>query len=77
MPALLKLAGQTEDRAVHDLANDVIKTVFAPTAYSRAEVEQIQKLCECHATRIGDRSREQPMGPFGSPRAWPVMVVCF
>ena len=37
VPALLKLAGQTEDQAVRDLANDVIKTVFAPKAYSRRD----------------------------------------
>ena len=49
VPALLKLAGQTQDQAVRDLANDVIKTVFAPKAYSRPEIEAIQKQCECRS----------------------------
>ena len=28
----------------------MLKTLFAPTAYSCAAIEQIQKACECHAT---------------------------
>jgi hypothetical protein len=57
VPALLKLAGETGDQAVRDLANQVIKTVFAPKAYSRAEIEAIRKQCECHATRLVNVAR--------------------
>ncbi len=42
---------------MRDLANDVIKTVFAPKAYSRAEIEAIRKQCECHATRLVNIAR--------------------
>jgi hypothetical protein len=57
VPAVLKLVGHTEDQAMRDLANNVIKTVFAPKAYSRAEIEAIRKQCECHATRLVNVAR--------------------
>jgi hypothetical protein len=51
---ILKLAGQEQDPDIKALASEALKTLFAPTAYSRAEVEQIQKLCECHlASSLG------------------------
>ena len=58
MPAILKLAGQDRDAAIRDLAKDVIKTMFAPAAYARAEIERIQKLCECRATGKANWPRE-------------------
>ncbi len=50
LPIILKLAGQVQDKEAHELANAAIKTLFAPIAYSPAEVQQVQKLSECHST---------------------------
>ena len=58
VPAILKLAGQEQDRVVRELAKDAVKTLFAPTAYTRAEIEQIQKLCECRPTGTAALVRE-------------------
>ncbi len=58
VPAILKLAGQEQDPALRELGKDAIKTVFAPTAYRRAEVEQIKKLSECRVTATDIRERE-------------------
>ena len=56
--AILKLAGKEQDQALRELAKDAVKTLFAPTAYTRAEIEQIQKLSECRATGTDIRERE-------------------
>jgi hypothetical protein len=52
LPVILKLAGPEQDLDIQERASDALKTLFAPTAYSRAEVEQIQKLCECHRVDV-------------------------
>jgi hypothetical protein len=52
LPVILKLAGPEQNPDIQKRASDALKTLFAPTAYSRAEVEQIQKLCECHRSDI-------------------------
>ena len=56
--AILKLAGQEQDTAIRDLAKDVIKSLFAPMAYARAEIEQIQKMCECHPSGTATVARD-------------------
>ncbi len=61
-PAILKLAGQETDQVVRDLAKETLRAAFAPMAYSRAEVEEIAKLCECHSTGTGVRAREADGG---------------
>jgi hypothetical protein len=58
LPSILKLAGQEQDPALRALASDALKTLFAPPAYPRAEVEQIQKLCEVHPSGTAKAVRE-------------------
>jgi hypothetical protein len=60
---ILKLAGEGNEPSVRKLANDAIKPLFAPPAFSRAAVEQVQKLCECSATATAILARE-PGKPF-------------
>jgi hypothetical protein len=50
VPALFKLAGQEQDLEVRAVAKKALEGFFAPAAYSRADIEEIQKACECHAT---------------------------
>jgi hypothetical protein len=68
LPAILKLAGQEQDPGIRELANDALKSLFAPTAYSRSEVEQIQKLCECHPTASSERGLEAGLRSSGDGR---------
>ena len=50
VPAILKLAGQDQDLELQAAAKKAIESFFAPAAYSRSEIEQIQKMCECHSS---------------------------
>jgi hypothetical protein len=51
-------------RSLLDRDGAVQKSPFAPTAYSKAEVQQIQKLCECHSSA----STVRPTDPDGQLR---------
>ena len=48
--ALFRLAGLTKDPAIRDAAMAVIRESLGPVAYAPSEIEQIQKLTECHPT---------------------------
>jgi hypothetical protein len=50
VPALLKLAGQEQDIEVRAAAKKAIESLFGPAAYSRADVDAIQKMCECRSS---------------------------
>jgi hypothetical protein len=49
-PTILKLAGQDQDQDVRAAAQKALESFFSPAAYSRAESDQIQKMCECRST---------------------------
>ena len=74
-PAILKLAGEDTDQVVREIAKETLKAAFTPMAYSRAEVEEIAKLCECHSTGTGVRGARRMAG-FGSRRGWRGTGVC-
>ncbi len=57
-PILLKLAGEAKDPSIREAVRDVIRKAFAPPAYSRAEIAEVQRLCECRATGTASRPRE-------------------
>ncbi len=57
-PAIMKLAAQAPDPSIRELARETLKSFFAPPAYSKADVEQIQKLCECRSTSSTVRAQE-------------------
>ena len=52
VPTILKLAGQDKDLELRAAAKKAIESFFAPAAYSRSEIEQIQKMCECHSSNL-------------------------
>lgn len=45
---ILKLAGQDQDEDVRAAAKKALESLLAPSAYSRAEIDQIRKMCECN-----------------------------
>jgi hypothetical protein len=55
LPRILALMGQAREKTVREAAESALKCVMAAPAFSRADVERIQKLSECHPTS----SREQ------------------
>jgi hypothetical protein len=57
-PALMKLAGEAKDPSIREAAREVIRKALAPPAYSRAEVEEIRRACECRPTAATVRPRE-------------------
>jgi hypothetical protein len=57
-PALMKLAGEAKDPQVREAAREVIRKALTPPAYSRAEVEEVRRTCECRPTDSAVRSRE-------------------
>jgi Glycosyl hydrolases family 39 len=61
VPTILKLAGQEQDQVIRAAAQKALASFFAPAAYSRAEIEQIQTMCEYHSTEPTTRPR-QPDG---------------
>jgi hypothetical protein len=61
VPTILRLAGQEQDQDIRAAAQKALASFFAPAAYSRAEIEQIQKTCEYHSTEPTTRLR-QPDG---------------
>ena len=69
-PILLKLAGEAKDPSIREAVKDIIRKAFAPAAYSRAEIAEIQRLCECRATATASR-RARPTADSGSPSSWP------
>ena len=58
VPYVLKLAGQEQDQEVRAAAQKAVKTAFAPAAYSRNEIDQIQKMCECNSTKTESRPNQ-------------------
>jgi hypothetical protein len=61
VPTILRLAGQEQDQDIRAAAQHAIASFFAPAAYSRAEIDQIQKMCECSSARPTSYPR-QPDG---------------
>jgi hypothetical protein len=57
-PILLKLAGEAKDPSTREAARDTIRKAMAPPAYSRAEIAEAQRLCECRATNEAIRPIE-------------------
>jgi hypothetical protein len=55
---LMKLAGEAKDPSIREAARETIRKAFAPPAYPRAEVEEIQRLCECRPTGTSTPKRE-------------------
>ena len=62
-PVLIDLAGQAKDPAIRQKAHDLLRELAdsAGQSFSPAEVQQIQKLAECHATASATVPR-QPDG---------------
>ncbi len=58
VPTILKLAGQEQDQVVRAAAQKALASFFAPAAYSRAEIDQIRKMCECHSSKMESRPRQ-------------------
>jgi hypothetical protein len=56
--ALMKLAGEAKDPSLREAARETIRKAFAPPAYTRAEVAEIQRLCECRPTGASTRERD-------------------
>jgi hypothetical protein len=56
-PLLMKLAGEAKDPSIREAARETIRRALAPPAYPRAEVEEIQRLCECRFTAAATRER--------------------
>jgi hypothetical protein len=61
VPAVLKLAGQEQDQEIRVAAQQAVKSAFAPAAFSRIEIDRIQKMRECHSTKTESRP-SQPDG---------------
>jgi hypothetical protein len=55
---VLKLATQTKDPNVREAAQGVLKSAFAPVAYSKAEVEEITKQTGFHPTAKSSHTRD-------------------
>ncbi len=55
---LMKLAGEAKDASIREAAREVLRKALEPPAYSRAEVEEVRRLCECRPTGTVVRSRE-------------------
>ncbi len=54
----MKLAGAAKDPSIRETARDVIRKALAPGAYSRADVEEVRRLCECRPTSTARHPRE-------------------
>jgi hypothetical protein len=61
VPTILKLAGQEQDQDILAAAQKALASFFAPAAYSRAEIDQIQKICKYTSSRPTSYPR-QPDG---------------
>ncbi len=55
---LMKLAGEAKDPSIREAAREVVRKALAPPAYSRAEVEDVRRLCECRPMATVVRTRE-------------------
>jgi hypothetical protein len=56
LPSIVKLLGSTQDSATKEAAQAAVKRIFAPPAYTRVEIEPIQKASECVPTADMERS---------------------
>jgi hypothetical protein len=57
LATVMKLAGEAKDEAIREAAHGVLRDAFAPAAYPRAAVEEVQRLTECRPTGTASHSR--------------------
>lgn len=57
-PVLLKVIADGQEPALSEAAREVIHKLLEPPAYSKAEVDEVSRLCECRATTAESRQRD-------------------